>query len=104
MNHVIFVYLFVFTAALVAFYMILQRYASRPIAFVAASALSVAFIWALYGFQEGANFDMNFQNMFVSGEFQMQADARPQDATRFRLQPGINFQSGRVTGSLIQAL
>jgi len=104
MNRVIFVYLFVFTAALIAFYIILQRYASRPTAFVLATAFSVTFIWALYGFQEGANFDMNFQNLLMTGEFVVQAEQRPQDATRIRLQPGLTLQSGRASGTLNQAL
>lgn len=104
MNHVIFVYLIVFTAMMATVYLIVQRYTTRPTAFLLSVAASVAFITGLYGLREGANFDMNFQNMFVTGEFQMQADSRPGDATRFRLQPGINFQSGRAFGTLNQAL
>ena len=104
MNHVIYVYLFVFTAMLAAVYLLLQRFTSRQNAFVLSVAASVAFIIGVYGLREGANFDMNFQNMFVTGEFLMQADSRPQDATRFRLQPGVTFQSGRAFGTLNQAL
>ena len=104
MNHVIYVYLFVFTAMLAAVYLILQRFTSPQNAFVLSVAASVAFIVGLYGLREGATFDMQVQNMFVTGEFQMQADARPGDATRFRLQPGINLQSGRAWGFLNQAL
>lgn len=100
----IFVYLFVFSAMLAALYLAVQRFASRPIAFAIAAALSVLFIWVVYGFQEGANFDMNFQNLLMTGEFVVQAEQRPQDATRIRLQPGLTMQSGRASGIVNQAL
>ena len=104
MHHVIFVYLFVFTAVIAAAYLVLQKYASRATAFALSVAIAVAFVWGLYGIQEGANFDMNFQNLLMTGEFVVQADARPLDATRIRLQPGLTVQSGRASGTLYQAL
>jgi len=82
----------------------MQKFTNRAAAFVAATAAAMAIIWALYGIQEGAVFDLYPQNMLVTGEFVMQADSRPQDATRFRLQPGINLQSGRISGTINQAL
>jgi hypothetical protein len=82
----------------------MQKFTNRAVAFVMATAAAMAIIWALYGIQEGAVFDLYPQNMLVTGEFVMQTDTRPQDATRFRLQPGINLQSGRVSGTIIQAL
>jgi hypothetical protein len=104
MNHVIYVYLIVFTAILAAAYLLMQRFVSQPMAFALSVAAAVALMIGLYGLREGANFDMQFQNMNFTGEFQMQADSRPNDATRFRLQPGVQIQSGRTWGFLNQAL
>jgi hypothetical protein len=82
-------------------FMILRSYISPALALLVSTASVIAITFAMYGLQEGAQFDQHFDNLQFNGTLFAGAIARPLDTTKFDFQ-NFNIKSGRTWGEYKQ--